>query len=405
MALSQFLLLTDPTPAKLQGKVIITNEFRSLMNRAGATKYPLEIKRKAELELLYDYTHIDYKRQRCFIDQILPEKPKAIEIIESAGRLIGFIILTGFRFWWVILIVFVGWGIYSNSSQPSHIPNTSSGHSNTFGANGTLGGNSTSKSVTDSPQVKDGSGQAGFGNGGLSGHDALDTSEATITGSTKKATGPTISESSEVTSRKNITANHSSKAVPIKSAQNMFDHKEGHFTLGSTKDEVIAVMGEPDTEFNTSISYGFSLVFFNKDKVSGWSQIHHNLKVSIGDKKSGAQPFTVGSTKRQVVDAMGTPSAVNGSTFSFGYSQVFFDAVGKVSGWSQIDSRLNVNLGDIVEGAEPFKVGSTIDEVVAVMGTPDSYNATSISYGYSIVFLQNGKVSSFSDISKNLKVK
>lgn len=396
-ALYHFLLIADPIPQRLQGTVMITEEFKDLMHRAGAKNYPLEIKRKAELDLYYDYTHLDYKRRRHFIDKVLPKKPRSIEVFEYVGKIFGLIILTGLRLWWVLLIVFIGWGVYSSSTQPSNYSKSSSGHSNTFESGGVSGGNPISKPVSDSPQVKDGSGQAGFGNGGVSGHDAPSSAE-TID---NVSSGRTIKEST--TGQSTILE---PKSISTKSDDEKFDVKEGYFTLGSTKDEVISVMSEPDTQSSSSFSYGFSLVFFNNDKVSEWSKIDRDLKVSIGDKKGGAEPFTVGSTRRQVVDAMGTPSSANTDSFTYGHSLVFFDTGGKVSGWSKIGgSPLKVKFGEKVVGAEPFKVGSTVNEVVSVMGTPDTYNATSLGYGYSLVFFQNGKVSSYKNISKNLKVK
>ncbi|MFD0681414.1 MULTISPECIES: winged helix-turn-helix transcriptional regulator [unclassified Paenibacillus] len=60
---------------------------------------------------------------------------------------------------------------------------------------------------------------------------------------------------------------------------------------------------------------------------------------------------------------------------------------------------------DEIIARKVYTVGSTIEEVIAVMGTPDSYNTTSLGFGCSQVFIQNGKVSSYSDISKSLKVK
>ena len=53
------------------------------------------------------------------------------------------------------------------------------------------------------------------------------------------------------------------------------------FTLGSTKDEVLAIQGTPDSIIGTSFSYGYSEVNFQGDKVSSWSNIGKNLKVQL----------------------------------------------------------------------------------------------------------------------------
>jgi hypothetical protein len=96
-------------------------------------------------------------------------------------------------------------------------------------------------------------------------------------------------------------------------------------------------MGEPENKSNFNYSYGISSITFYNDKVTGWSTIDRKLKVSIGNKKDGGSPFTVGSTKRQVVDAMGTPGSASSNLFTYGLSTVFFDPSGKVTGWSMID--------------------------------------------------------------------
>jgi hypothetical protein len=45
---------------------------------------------------------------------------------------------------------------------------------------------------------------------------------------------------------------------------------KGYFTVGSTKDEVLAVQGTP-TEFRDRVwQYGKSLVLFSGDRVTSW---------------------------------------------------------------------------------------------------------------------------------------
>ena len=56
-------------------------------------------------------------------------------------------------------------------------------------------------------------------------------------------------------------------------------------------------------------------------------------------------------------------------------------------------------------GGDFFTVGSTQDEVLAVQGTPQKFTESEFGYDYSTVYFAGGRVSSWSDISKNLKVK
>ncbi len=57
-----------------------------------------------------------------------------------------------------------------------------------------------------------------------------------------------------------------------------------------------------------------------------------------------------------------------------------------------------------------FTIGSTEDEVLAVMGDPTSYNdmeslGKQFRYGLSTVYFEEGKVESYSNLERNLKVK
>jgi hypothetical protein len=56
-----------------------------------------------------------------------------------------------------------------------------------------------------------------------------------------------------------------------------------------------------------------------------------------------------------------------------------------------------------------FTIGSTEDEVITVMGDPDSYRDLSLfkifEYGMSSVTFENGKVKSYDNSDRNLKVK
>lgn len=118
---------------------------------------------------------------------------------------------------------------------------------------------------------------------------------------------------------------------------------EDRFTLGSSQDVVKKVMGIPTSTFLYSWSYGNSLVYFDKDgKVDGWAKIDKTLKAWLGDKKKNAPPFKLGSSKGEVLEAMGTPTSVIGGTWSYGQSAVYFDDDERVKNWTQVDRRLRV---------------------------------------------------------------
>ena len=55
----------------------------------------------------------------------------------------------------------------------------------------------------------------------------------------------------------------------------------GYFTVGSTKDEVLAVQGTPDSFTDYMFKYGLSKVHFRNGRVIGWDNIsdYNPLKV------------------------------------------------------------------------------------------------------------------------------
>ncbi|HTT77359.1 MAG TPA: protein kinase [Candidatus Binataceae bacterium] len=133
----------------------------------------------------------------------------------------------------------------------------------------------------------------------------------------------------------------------------------GHFTIGSTKDEVLAIQGTPTSIINGGIvgdtwDYGFSSVDFTSDgKVKGYANISGNLQVAVkthdGESQNGRSYFTLGSTKDEVLAVQGTPTSIInggivGDTWDYGFSSVGFSTDGKVKGYSNISGNLHVQV-------------------------------------------------------------
>ncbi|MCD2503338.1 outer membrane protein assembly factor BamE [Clostridium sp. NSJ-145] len=180
-----------------------------------------------------------------------------------------------------------------------------------------------------------------------------------------------------------------------------------YITLGSSKEDVSRVMGVASSIYDSNWSYEFSIIRFDiNGLVSGWNDISDNLIVYIGDKIDGAEPFTIGSTKNEVIAAMGTPSSLYQNRWEYEYSSITFDNDDLVSGWSDISKNLKNYIGDKVDGAQPFTIGSTKEQVIAAMGTPSSLNWNRWEYEYSsVTFDDDNLVSGWSNISGNLNVK
>ncbi|MEC2132252.1 J domain-containing protein [Brevibacillus centrosporus] len=190
-----------------------------------------------------------------------------------------------------------------------------------------------------------------------------------------------------------------------------------HFTLESSKEEVLSIMGAPSSSHKTyqgeTWSYGLAQVDFNEQgKVIEWADIGNKLKVSIGVAKPKVPPFTLGSPKKEVIEAMGTPNTLRnsfgGETWSYDLSSIEFNQQGQVIGWSEIGTKLYVSIGDENPEAAPFTMGSSLKDVINAMGTPTAFRMTfsGVTWGYglsSVEFDRNGIVVGWSDIQGNLK--
>ncbi len=118
------------------------------------------------------------------------------------------------------------------------------------------------------------------------------------------------------------------------------------FTVGSTKDEVLAVQGTP-TEFSNRVwKYGSSSVLFSGGRVASWDvEPDSPLKVRMVPSRPGRTTkgyFTVGSTKDEVLAVQGTPTEFTDSVWKYGSSSVLFSGGVVTRCYSEPDSPLKV---------------------------------------------------------------
>lgn len=100
---------------------------------------------------------------------------------------------------------------------------------------------------------------------------------------------------------------------------------QNYFTLGSTKDEVIAVQGKPSSIVKESWFYGGSKVDFQGDTVVSYNNRQRILHVRLEPKfPTNKKYFSVGLTKDEVVAVQGTPTNIVGSYWYYGSSKVEF---------------------------------------------------------------------------------
>ncbi|EYE87480.1 hypothetical protein Q428_13120 [Fervidicella metallireducens AeB] len=196
-------------------------------------------------------------------------------------------------------------------------------------------------------------------------------------------------------------------------------------TLGSYSYEVLNAMGTPEFLppflLNNDVDFwGFSdgsVVFFNQDGEVASYLNNGSLKISLGSKNPFAPALNLNSNFVDVVNAMGTPDAlyINGIATEdytkcwYGKSYFAFDEDGKII-FFENEGNLKINLGDINPDAPEITEGSSIQDVIDAMGTPDSITLDSESgdiiwkYGTSTIsFSAEGSVKNWNDTG-NLKV-
>ncbi|MEI9943783.1 MAG: J domain-containing protein [Chitinophagaceae bacterium] len=204
--------------------------------------------------------------------------------------------------------------------------------------------------------------------------------------------------------------------------------RDGYFTIGSTKNEVLQVQGDPtginkyEAMGEEVWSYGFSTVTFKRGLVSEYSNTSKNLKAKMttsNKSQNNTEYFTVGSSKDEVLQAQGNPTGINKyeamdeEVWSYGFSTVTFKN-GRVSEYSNTSRNLQAKMttsNKSQSNTEFFTVGSSKDEVLQAQGNPTGINKYEAmdeevwSYGFSTVTFKNGRVSEYSNTSRNLKVR
>jgi len=185
----------------------------------------------------------------------------------------------------------------------------------------------------------------------------------------------------------------------------------GYFTIRSTKDDVLAIQGTPDSFTESTFRYGFSRVYFDGDgHVTSWeNSALRELKVKMLPMATSHRSFfTVGSSKDDVLAAQGTPDSFTESAFRYGFSRAYFDSDGRVTNWENSALKeLKVRMQATVPvESSTFTIGSTKDEVLAIQGTPDSITYSMFQYGFSRVYFDHqGRVTNWENSAlRELKV-
>lgn len=101
-----------------------------------------------------------------------------------------------------------------------------------------------------------------------------------------------------------------------------------HFTIGSSKDEVLAVQGTPTRLAGDQWFYGEDSVLFSRGTVFEFSNQNLRLRVRIVPAEGTAVPadgkFGKGDSRDVVVAVQGTPTRVEGDAWYYGPDSVLF---------------------------------------------------------------------------------
>jgi hypothetical protein len=105
--------------------------------------------------------------------------------------------------------------------------------------------------------------------------------------------------------------------------------------------------------------------------------------------------ITVGSTRDEVIEQQGPPTASSENELEYGSSKLILKD-GSVVGW-KIDPRSPIRVklwpeSSVDPGLDSFTVGSSKDDVLVVQGTPTAFTQDEFEYGGSIVYFQNNRV-------------
>jgi hypothetical protein len=114
------------------------------------------------------------------------------------------------------------------------------------------------------------------------------------------------------------------------------------FGIGDSKARVLSIQGAPDEARESVFRYGSSLVYFDeKGQVRGWSDRRPHLRVRVWPTidQVSFDTFAPGSSRSDVIRAMGRPTAFNRFDYRYGSSVIRFEN-DRVIDWNEGDTPL-----------------------------------------------------------------
>jgi hypothetical protein len=113
--------------------------------------------------------------------------------------------------------------------------------------------------------------------------------------------------------------------------------------------------------------------------------------------------FELGDPKAKVLAIQGPPDEASENVLRYGSSIVYLQS-GLVSGWSDQLPRLHIRKWTTIEGAlDTFAFGSTMLDVVRAQGIPTTFSPSSYTYGSSVIYFENDRVAAWSEADVPLR--
>lgn len=204
---------------------------------------------------------------------------------------------------------------------------------------------------------------------------------------------------------------------------------ENLWSIGSGRGIVLKIQGQP----SRSLQYDSScreVLYFNRSKVElregkvvDYENIDNNLIVldedtSIEVKQHQDDHWTLGSQSQDVLKLQGTPTefiqyeSIHRTLIFYNNSFIELED-GFVVGYNNLDQNLKVAMipSMHIGGKSFWSLDSSIEDVLAVQGTPDRVSRSrlpcrqSLHYGASVIELKNGRIIGYQNIDGSLKVR
>lgn len=182
-----------------------------------------------------------------------------------------------------------------------------------------------------------------------------------------------------------------------------------YFGLGSSQADVLRVEGVPDKISGRTWVYNLSEIHFKNRRVDSYNNFDGSLKVRLLPMHPTVRSpafFALGSTKNQVLAVMGTPTRIRRQTWYYGFSSIHFKS-GRVAAFDNFFGNLKILM--LPASAEKFPrtkrfftIGSTANEVLAAQGTPTRIQGNMWFYQFSNILFRHGKVKYVFDATGNL---